>query len=84
MEALVFINVDIGAEDAVMDELSKLPEVSAVYFVYGPYDLIVKLAAEDAEKLRAVVRDKIRKIPGVRSTTTLIVAKGVARAGPPY
>ncbi len=84
MEALVFINVDIGAEDTVMEQLAKEPEVAAVFFVYGPYDLVVKLAAEDAEKLRAIIRDKIRKIPGVRSTTTLIVAKALQRAGPPY
>lgn len=84
MEALVFINVDIGSEDSVMGEIAKLSEALAVYFVYGPYDLIVKLSAEDAEKLRAIIRDKIRKIPGVRSTTTLIVAKSLQRAGPPY
>ncbi|MEZ0248889.1 MAG: Lrp/AsnC ligand binding domain-containing protein [Thermoproteus sp.] len=84
MEALVFINVDIGSEDSVMEQLSKEPEVAAVYFVYGPYDLIVKLVADDADKLRAVIRDKIRKIPGVRSTTTLIIAKTLQRAGPPY
>ncbi|MEL9990049.1 MAG: Lrp/AsnC ligand binding domain-containing protein [Thermoproteus sp.] len=84
MEALVFINVDIGSEDSVMEQLSKEPEVAAVYFVYGPYDLIVKLVADDADKLRAIIRDKIRKIPGVRSTTTLIVAKTLQRAGPPY
>ncbi|AEA12445.1 MAG: Lrp/AsnC family transcriptional regulator [Thermoproteus sp.] len=84
MEALVFINVDIGTEDSVMEQLSKVPEVSAVFFVYGPYDLIVKLNSDDAEKLRAIIRDKIRKIPGVRSTTTLIVAKTLQRAGPPY
>lgn len=84
MEALVFINVDIGAEDSVMDQLSKVPEVSAVFFVYGPYDLVAKIASDDAERLRAIIRDRIRKIPGVRSTTTLIVAKALQRAGPPY
>ncbi|MCI4464179.1 MAG: Lrp/AsnC ligand binding domain-containing protein [Thermoproteus sp.] len=84
MEALVFINVDIGTEDSVMDQLSKVPEVSAVFFVYGPYDLVAKITSDDAERLRAVIRDKIRKIPGVRSTTTLIVAKTLQRAGPPY
>jgi len=79
MEAVVFLNVDIGAEDKIMEQLAAIPEVKAVYFVYGPYDLVVKIEAPDIEKIRAVVREKVRKIDGIRSTTTLIVAKSYAK-----
>ena len=79
MEAVVFLNVDIGTEDRVMEQLAAIPEVKAVYFVYGPYDLVVKIEAPDIEKIRAVVREKVRKIDGIRSTTTLIVAKSHAK-----
>jgi len=79
MEAVVFLNVDIGAEDRIMEQLAAIPEVKAVYFVYGPYDLVVKIEAPDIEKIRAVVREKVRKIDGIRSTTTLIVAKSHAK-----
>jgi len=75
----VFLNVDIGSEDRVMEQLAAIPEVKAVYFVYGPYDLVVKIEAPDIEKIRAVVREKVRKIDGIRSTTTLIVAKSYAK-----
>ncbi|MEM0468583.1 MAG: Lrp/AsnC ligand binding domain-containing protein [Pyrobaculum sp.] len=78
MEALVFLNIDIGAEDRVMAELAAIPEVKSVYFVYGPYDIIIKIEAPDIEKIRTVVREKVRKIEGIRSTTTLIVAKSYA------
>ena len=78
MEALVFLNIDIGAEDRVMAELATIPEVKSVYFVYGPYDIIIKIEAPDIEKIRTVVREKVRKIEGIRSTTTLIVAKSYA------
>jgi len=79
MEAVVFLNVDIGTEDRIMEQLAAIPEVKAVYFVYGPYDLVVKIEAPDIEKIRAVVREKVRKIDGIRSTTTLIVAKSHAK-----
>lgn len=79
MEAVVFLNVDIGSEDRIMEQLAAIPEVKAVYFVYGPYDLVVKIEAPDIEKIRAVVREKVRKIDGIRSTTTLIVAKSYAK-----
>jgi DNA-binding Lrp family transcriptional regulator len=75
MEAIVFLNVDIGAEDRIIEELAAIPEVKAVYFVYGPYDIVVKIDAPDIEKIRTIIRDKVRKIEGVRSTTTLVVAK---------
>jgi len=71
--------VDIGSEDRIMEQLAAIPEVKAVYFVYGPYDLVVKIEAPDIEKIRAVVREKVRKIDGIRSTTTLIVAKSYAK-----
>ncbi|MEZ0249315.1 MAG: Lrp/AsnC ligand binding domain-containing protein, partial [Thermoproteus sp.] len=40
VEAFVFINTDIGAEDEVLEALSKMPEVKEAMIVYGPYDLV--------------------------------------------
>ena len=80
----MFLNVDIGAEDRVMEELAAIPEVKAVYFVYGPYDIIIKIDAPDIEKIRSIVRDKVRKIEGIRSTTTLVVAKSHVKTSPPH
>jgi transcriptional regulator, AsnC family len=84
MEAVVFLNIDIGSEDRIMEELAAIPEVRAVYFVYGPYDIIIKLEAPDIEKIKTIVRERVRKIDGIRSTTTLIVAKSHAKTAPPH
>jgi DNA-binding Lrp family transcriptional regulator len=83
MEAVVFLNIDIGSEDKIMEQLAVIPEVKAVYFVYGPYDIVIKIQAPDIDKIRSVVREKVRKIEGIRSTTTLIVAKSHTEAAPP-
>ncbi|MFZ8839324.1 MAG: Lrp/AsnC family transcriptional regulator [Pyrobaculum sp.] len=83
MEAVVFLNIDIGSEDKIMEQLVAIPEVKAVYFVYGPYDIVIKIEAPDIDKIRSVVREKVRKIEGIRSTTTLIVAKSHTKAAPP-
>jgi DNA-binding Lrp family transcriptional regulator len=83
MEAVVFLNIDIGSEDKIMEQLATIPEVKAVYFVYGPYDIVIKIEAPDIDKIRGVVREKVRKIEGIRSTTTLIVAKSHTKAAPP-
>lgn len=83
MEAVVFLNIDIGSEDKIMEQLAVIPEVKAVYFVYGPYDIVIKIEAPDIDKIRSVVRERVRKIEGIRSTTTLIVAKSHTRTAPP-
>lgn len=83
MEAVVFLNIDIGSEDKVMELLAAIPEVKAVYFVYGPYDIVIKIEAPDVDKIRSVVREKVRKIEGIRSTTTLVVAKSHTKSTPP-
>ncbi len=75
----MFINTEIGAEDEVMDALVKMPEVKEAMIVYGPYDLVVKISTDTAESLRKLISEKIRKLPKIKSTTTLIIAKSVVK-----
>ncbi|MFB6489946.1 MAG: Lrp/AsnC family transcriptional regulator [Thermoproteus sp. AZ2] len=79
VEAFVFINTDIGAEDEVLETLSKMPEVKEAMIVYGPYDLVVRVSTDTTENLRRIVSDKIRRMPKIRSTTTLIIAKSIVK-----
>ncbi|MBP1449338.1 MAG: Lrp/AsnC ligand binding domain-containing protein [Thermoproteus sp.] len=79
VEAFVFINTDIGAEDEVLEALSKLPEVKEAMIVYGPYDLVARIATDTTEDLRRIVSEKIRRMQKIRSTTTLIIAKSVLK-----
>jgi len=71
--ALVLINTEIGSESDVMNALSKIDGVKEIYEVYGMYDIVVKVEAETHEALRELVINKIRRIPQVRGTTTMIV-----------
>ena len=41
--------------------------------VYGVYDVIIKLSADDTSKLRSIVTNDIRKIGNVQSTLTMMV-----------
>lgn len=75
----MFINTEIGAEDEVMDALLKLPEVKEAMIVYGPYDIVIKINTDTAENLRKLISEKIRKMPKIKSTTTLIIAKSIVK-----
>jgi DNA-binding Lrp family transcriptional regulator len=73
--AIVLIQTDIGAESRVMEELVKIPEVTEAYIVYGIYDVIVKIEAESLEKIREVITNKIRKLPDIRTTSTMVIVE---------
>lgn len=73
--AYVLIGVEIGAGEEVLRELRKMPEVKESYGVYGVYDIIVKVEAEDMTGLKEVISSKIRTIDRVRNTVTMIVGE---------
>ncbi len=70
--AYLFINVDSGAEQEVLKELKEIEGVREAYFVYGVYDVIVKVQADSMSKLKDIVSFKIRRLDKVRSTLTLV------------
>jgi DNA-binding Lrp family transcriptional regulator len=74
--AIILVQTEIGAETRVMEELLKIPEVKEVYIVYGTYDIVVKVEAEALEKVREIVTNKIRRLPDIRTTVTMIVVEG--------
>ena len=73
--AYVLIGVEIGAGEEVLRELRGMTEVKESYGVYGVYDIIVKVEAEDMSSLKDVVSSKIRRIDRVRNTVTMIISE---------
>ncbi len=67
----VFIIAAPAHEHEVYNKLSKIPEIIELLPLFGEYDLIAKIEAEDFEKLGEVVVNKIRSIEGVIDTKTL-------------
>jgi DNA-binding Lrp family transcriptional regulator len=74
-KAIVLINAEIGKENDILQELCKIAEVEKALLVYGVYDLVANLQADTMEKLEDAITLKIRRIPGIRSTLTLIVSR---------
>ena len=67
----VLINAAPAHEHEVYNELSKVPEIVEVHPLFGEFDLIAKIEAENFEKLGELVVNKIRSIEGVIDTKTL-------------
>ena len=75
--AYVLLNSDLGSDESIIDEVKKILSDEdlkhEVQGVYGVYDIVLKLSSDDAEKLRAIITNKIRKIGKVQSTLTMMV-----------
>ncbi|MCS7099883.1 MAG: Lrp/AsnC ligand binding domain-containing protein [Sulfolobales archaeon] len=74
--AIVLINTDIGSEDEVLEQLSRIDGVVEASVVYGVYDVVVKVNAGTIEELKEIITNKIRKLSKVKSTLTMIVVEG--------
>jgi len=74
--AIVLLNTDIGSEDEVLEQLSRIEGVVEASIVYGVYDIVVKVRARSIEELKDIITNKIRKLAKVKSTLTMVVVEG--------
>ncbi|NNL75302.1 MAG: ParB N-terminal domain-containing protein [Desulfobacterales bacterium] len=83
----ILINAQAKKENKLIDRLYELEEVREIYSVHGDVDLLVKveltrdLLSSDAEVISQFVHEKVRQLPGISSTNTLI--PGFSKIKPP-
>ena len=71
--AYVLVLCNYGYSDyEIMSQLSKLPHVTEVNRIDGPYDIIVKLSDDDIDAIRESIGRDMTKIRGIQSTVTLM------------
>jgi len=66
------LNCELGAEAEIIEKLKELEQVKDVFETIGTHDMLVKLQADNFEKIREIVSWNIQKLPKVRSISTLI------------
>ena len=71
--AFVDIFVDSPTMDDVVQALSKISNVEELYEVTGEFDVVTLVSASDIEEFRDLLKNRILKIRGVKSTVTAIV-----------
>lgn len=71
----VLLNVVPGVEHDVYLQLKDLDVVADITVLFGDYDLIVKLIADDLSSIAATVVESIRQIPGILDSKTLAGAE---------
>jgi DNA-binding Lrp family transcriptional regulator len=73
--AFVNIFVESSEMDNVETALYKLENLEELYEVTGEFDIVTLVSATDIEEFRDVLKNKIMKIKGVKSTVSSVVLK---------
>ena len=75
----ILLNSDLGSDVEIIKKIKEMLDNEGktvryeVQGVYGVYDIIVKITADNMDLLRNIITNKIRKIDKVYSTLTMMV-----------
>ena len=75
LTCFVLINVEAKMENAVYDALAKVKQIEGIREDFGQYDLIARMETRNLKEMRKLVIDRVRSVPGVIATTTLITSE---------
>jgi DNA-binding Lrp family transcriptional regulator len=84
VKAFELIRAQTGKEETLMQHLMKLRQVRETHLLAGTWDIMATMAFDDEpvdprESMLDVVTGKIRKMPLVRDTNTIVPAKSKMR-----
>jgi DNA-binding Lrp family transcriptional regulator len=71
--AYVLLTTEIGAEKQVVKALKKIDGVEEVHTLWGVYDILAQIHAEDIEALKLILNKHIERISKINSKLTMIV-----------
>lgn len=70
-QAVILVKIDAENTTKFVDNAKKLEEVVEVYSVFGRFDCVVFVAAENIEGVKSIAR-KLGGCKGVKNTETLV------------
>jgi DNA-binding Lrp family transcriptional regulator len=79
VSAVVLISVARGKVDSVAQELLALDGVTEVFSVAGQWDVVALLRTKSNEQIAELVTSKIRDVPNITRTETLMAFKAFSR-----
>lgn len=72
VKAYVLVVADPGQTKQVLEAIKAIPAVVECHEVMGPYDIVAELVVENLTDIPPVLSQRLRAIPGIESTTSLV------------
>jgi DNA-binding Lrp family transcriptional regulator len=73
--AYVLFKVSSGTEREVAQKLVEFDEILHADIIFGEYDVVAKMSTKDLDSLENFVSEKIRTVPNVLVTSTMIISR---------
>lgn len=73
--AYVLVTVSSGSERDFLKQISEYSEVLEANLVIGENDVVLKIEVEDMVHMDKFLTDKLRVLPEVFLTTTMVITK---------
>ncbi|WP_281193462.1 Lrp/AsnC family transcriptional regulator [Halorubrum sp. F4] len=84
VSALVGLRVEQGREVDALERLREIEGVREIHLTTGEWDVILRVVAEDTDRLRDLMFDRIANMDGFsRSQTMIILGTDYEAEGPP-
>ncbi len=72
IKAYVLVVTNPGETKNVVAAAKDIKGVVELHEVMGPYDIVIEVEVESLSDVPPILSDKIRAIPGIESTTSLV------------
>ena len=73
--ANILIAANANKVESITEELLTYPEVSFISLIIGQFDILLDVMCYDNQHLSNLIMERIRKIPGVKRTETMMIIK---------
>ena len=73
--AYILFKVNSGTERDVCQKLVEFDEIIQADIIFGEYDVLAKIETEDLAELETFVSEKVRNVPNVLVTSTMIISR---------
>ena len=70
VQAYILIQTEVGRAADVATQIGKISGVMQAEGVTGPYDVVVRVSAEDVDELGKLVASQIQAVAGITRTLT--------------
>jgi len=71
-KAYILLSCESGSDNYIISNLKTIETVREAYGTFGTFDVIAKLESDSEDKLKEIITKKIRKVPKIRATLTLM------------
>ena len=75
VKAYILFKVSSGTEREACEKIVDLPEVVVADIIYGEYDILARISVQNLQMLEEFLAEKVRKVPSVILTSTMIIAR---------